>query len=304
MAQRAAYVTLLTKVEYLAGTLVLHEGLREAASKFPLVVMATPTLPKSARRVLTRRGIRVREIEPLNPEDGVHTLAGADSRFQDTWTKLRAFELEEYERVVLLDSDMLVKHNIDELMAIRLPPEGIAAVHVCACNPRHFPHYPADWVPENCAFSAVHTPTAAPPPPSDDPRPYGQLNSGTVVLQPSRSLARRLYHFLATDERVPSFSFPDQDLLTTFFQGKWVSLPWYYNALKTLRIVHSTLWDDDVARCVHYILTDKPWKGRKSSAEEYQVVNGWWWAQYDRLSAKLLAEDEDGWKLVSSTVNS
>ncbi|KAJ7170003.1 glycosyltransferase family 8 protein [Mycena filopes] len=299
-AANAAYVTLLTKTSYVAGTLVLDYGLKDTKSKFPLVVMVTPEFPREGRSVLKKQGIPMREIQTLLPEDGVHSLAAADERFRDTWTKLRAFELEEFDRVVLLDSDMLVKENIDDLMEVTLPPGGIAAAHVCACNPRKFPHYPADWVPANCAFSAVSGPMGSPPNPTDDPRPYSQLNSGTVVLEPSLELANNLYRFLATDERVSSWSFPDQDLLTAFFHGKWTALPWYYNALRTLRTIHTPVWDDQVARCVHYILPEKPWQARES--EEFGVVNGWWWAQYDRVCAKLQAEDTEGWKLLTATV--
>ncbi|KAJ7103403.1 nucleotide-diphospho-sugar transferase [Mycena belliarum] len=300
MSLKAAYVTLLTRVSYLAGTLVLDESLKETKSKYPLVVMVTPELPQEAQDVLVKRGIPTRDILSLRPEEGVHDLAAADARFADTWTKLRAFELSEFDRVVLLDSDMIVKGNIDDLMEVKLPPGGIAAAHVCACNPRKFAHYPADWIPENCAFTAVPNPTASPPTPREQPRPYSQLNSGTVVLEPSLDLAKELYHFLATDERVATFSFPDQDLLSVFFLGKWTALPWYYNALRTLRTIHAPLWDDSVARCVHYILADKPWTSRESV--DFAVVNSWWWAQYDRMSEKLRAEDVDGWKLVSATV--
>ena len=48
-------------------------------------------------------------------------------------------------RIILLDSDMLVLKNMDELMSIDLPHDHIAAVHVCACNPRRLAHYPKDW---------------------------------------------------------------------------------------------------------------------------------------------------------------
>jgi len=302
MPLNAAYVTLLTKVSYLAGTLVLDYGLKETHSKYPLVVMVTPELPQEGRDVLKKRAIPIREIQPLKPEEGTHNLASADERFRDTWTKLRAFELEEFDRVVLLDSDMIVKENMDDLMEVQLPPGGIAAAHVCACNPRKFPHYPADWIPENCAFTAVSGPTEPSPTPSDQPRPYGQLNSGTVVLEPSLELAKNLYHFLATDERVPTWSFPDQDLLTAFFHGKWTSLPWYYNALRTLRTIHSPMWDDKVARCVHYILADKPWQVKPEESKEFEVVNSWWWDQYKKLSEKLQVDDVDGWNIVSATV--
>jgi hypothetical protein len=84
-----AYVTLLTKTSYLPGVLVLHHGLRVVESKHPLVVMVTPSLPRSARDVLRKQGITLREVEMLQPREGVHVLAEHDVRFGDTWTKLR-----------------------------------------------------------------------------------------------------------------------------------------------------------------------------------------------------------------------
>jgi hypothetical protein len=51
--------------------------------------MVTPTLPQEARDVLKKKGIIMREVAPLLPSDGVHKLAAHDSRFADTWTKLR-----------------------------------------------------------------------------------------------------------------------------------------------------------------------------------------------------------------------
>lgn len=77
----------------------------------------------------------------------------ADARFNDTWTKLVAFSLVEYERVVLLDSDMVVLRNMDELMDLELDAPDLngdgalvfAAAHACACNPLKKPHYPTEW---------------------------------------------------------------------------------------------------------------------------------------------------------------
>jgi hypothetical protein len=40
---------------------------------------------------------------------------------------------------------MLVRRNMDELFDIDLPHNGIAAAHVCACNPMKYKHYPDDW---------------------------------------------------------------------------------------------------------------------------------------------------------------
>jgi alpha-N-acetylglucosamine transferase len=49
------------------------------------------------------------------------------------------------QRVVLLDSDMIVMRSMDELMELDLASDWIAAAHACACNPRKFAHYPKDW---------------------------------------------------------------------------------------------------------------------------------------------------------------
>ena len=84
-----AYVTLLTTTSYLAGLLVLHSSLRAVNSKYPLVVMVTPSLPEDARAVLRKWRICTREVASLHPPKGRHTLPPHESRFADTWTKLR-----------------------------------------------------------------------------------------------------------------------------------------------------------------------------------------------------------------------
>ena len=103
------------------------------------------------------------------------------------------------------------------------------------------------------------------------------------MLNPSTHLANALTEFLNTSPLVPQFSFPDQDLLAAYFEGRWKVLPWCYNALKTLREIHKNLWRDEEARCVHYILHDKPWSTPRGTAGLYEELNVWWWDRYDRL---------------------
>ena len=162
-ARKAAWVTLLTKTCYIQGALVLDKSLRTVRSAYPLVVMAAPQLPPEAREILRLRQIPVRDIDYLQPQEGRHHVAEHDARFRETWTKLEVFDLAEYhvstvlppfsppteptppKRVVLLDSDMIVRQNMDELMDLDRPPDWIAGVHACACNPMQLPHYPEDW---------------------------------------------------------------------------------------------------------------------------------------------------------------
>jgi Glycosyl transferase family 8 len=120
-----------------------------------------------------------------------------------------------------------------------------------------------DRIPANCAYTPLLHPTGNSQPTSiqpSSPRPHTLLNSGLVILTPSATLAQSIVDFLRTSPLVPTFTFPDQDLLAAFFRGRWKPLPWVYNALKTLRATHQNLWHDEEVRCLHYIFPEKPWK--------------------------------------------
>lgn len=136
----------------------------------------------------------------------------------------------------------------------------------------------------------------------DSPRPYGLLNGGTVVLEPSADAMSDLINFLSTSPLVPTFRFPDQDLLAAFYVGRWKPLPWCYNALKTLRKIHQPLWRDDEIRCLHYILAVKPWQ-TKTVNEWEKEMHQWWWDRYRLLEDRLSQEgDEETLRLVRENI--
>jgi len=89
MEPRRAYVTLLTRNSYLPAALVLNEGLKQAGSKYPLVIMSTLSLPSETREALTRQGLEIVTVDSLRPAPNTRTLSDLDPRFADTWTKLR-----------------------------------------------------------------------------------------------------------------------------------------------------------------------------------------------------------------------
>jgi lipopolysaccharide biosynthesis glycosyltransferase len=162
-------------------------------------------------------------------------------------------------------------------------------------------------IPENCAHTSVSHPGGLKsPPPITGRRTYTLLNSGTVVLNPSQALMQSIESHLSTSPNVARYSFPDQDLLADVFQGKWKSLPYCYNALKTLRVIHANLWRDEEIRCLHYILPDKPWHtrvGDKEMSGEYDELHMWWWEKFDQLGTEMQRTDETGWKLLLQNVD-
>ncbi|KXN89910.1 Galactinol synthase 1 [Leucoagaricus sp. SymC.cos] len=303
-----AYTTLLTKASYLPGILVLDHGLRSTGSRYPLVVMVTPTLSQDAREILKKSGIVIREINSLQPTSASGKQLFED-RFADTWTKLRAFELFEFRRVVLLDCDMVIRRNMDDLFDLDLVDDHIAATYVCACNPRKLNHYPDDWIPENCAYSSYAQINASPDRKIlNAPRPHSLLNSGTVVLNPSQAQAEKktLQRFFSSNTKLMSYIFPDQDFLSELYEGRWKPISWEYNALRTLRTIHADVWKDDQVRCVHYILSDKPWLTRKNpdvNAPHFGLLHEWWWQVFDEVSRKLESTNPEGHKIVLKYVD-
>lgn len=113
---KKAYVTTLCDGEdYLPGVEALGSSLKASRTREPMVVMVTPEIRRITRDRLIEQGWIVREIEPLaNPNPSTRQML---PRFGPAYTKLRAWQLVEYDRVVLLDADTIVLHNVDDLFA-------------------------------------------------------------------------------------------------------------------------------------------------------------------------------------------
>lgn len=164
------WTTLITNTKYLSGLLTLDYSLKKHKSKYPLVALYTDTFPEEGQQALDSRNIPRQRVKYLLPS--VHKDYSNDTRFYDCWSKLTPFSLVEYDRVVQLDSDMMVLKNMDELMELELDPPNLggkgkrvfAASHACVCNPLKKPHYPKDWsVPVFASCSLRHSPVTWPP---------------------------------------------------------------------------------------------------------------------------------------------
>lgn len=289
---RRAWVTLLTRSSYLPGVITLAYSLSAHRTVYPLVVLITPSLPASSVRALELESTHnpllvVHPIEPLLlPNDQKATLIA--TRFEDTWTKLRAFELTSYETCVFLDADLTVYKNMDDVFDIQLPGEDwIAANHACVCNLDHDSWAPENWNKENCAYTSLQHPAAlqkgSPIPPSAaPPDTYALLNGGLFLYHPSESLWHDMHHHFLTSPELSTYQFPDQDFLASFFHQKWHPLPWKYNALKTMKQWHTNIWRDNEVHGLHYIV-DKPWENRVASdgigghLGRDGETHAWWW---------------------------
>ena len=102
-----AYVVCLTNERYLPGLYAIAFGLRKVKAEFPLVVLV-PEDNVGLIDALEKRGYEVRTAAKIK-------LAADSQNFywDDTFFKLAAASMIEYEKIVLLDCDMLILENLD-----------------------------------------------------------------------------------------------------------------------------------------------------------------------------------------------
>jgi len=300
-----AYVTLMTRSSYLAGVVILAYTLKRAGSKYPLVVYYTDSVPASSITALTNEAsysnLILKRTTALLPRSSVKVNLIAE-RFGDTWTKLRVFDLIEYDKVCYLDADMTIRNNMDPIFDIELPgPDWLAANHACVCNLDKDAWAPDDWTKENCAYTAVSHPEALthPTPVTKESRgTYHLLNSGMFLFEPSQKLWDDMMGFFNTCSTLGDMKFPDQDFLAEFFHHKWISVGWQYNALKTMRYWHENIWRDNEVVCLHYIV-DKPWAKRVSEEGvagylgKDGVTHQWWWDDFSAWEKERLEKGQE-----------
>ena len=150
--RRCAYVTLVSG-NYHHGARALAGSLRRVTD-VPLLALATHDADHAALAASDIHVIDVPEIR--NP----HTARRSQQRFAHTYTKLNVFRLDFLDRVVYLDSDTVVRKNIDELFS----GDGFAAAPDAGFD-RSDPH---------------------------------EFNSGVLVLEPSHALFAEMMDAVAT----------------------------------------------------------------------------------------------------------
>ncbi len=257
----------------------------------------------------------IREIEPIYPESVATGLAYA--RFNEVWTKLRAFELCEYARVALVDSDMLVRRNMDELLAAPVFPRGGGmdrsqlGMHLQSEPNRHVSD---NWIPENCGFTGQTLPQAKDPqsvvqPTKETPRPGKLINSGLVLLTLRRLRWRKwstpLIPIQGAGIQVSRSRLPRR--LFRYAKSSHQVLAIQVQCAQEAALVHANIWRDEDAVNVHYIL-DKPWNLGRPGSERNQKdpdahVHNWWWHAFDDVKANLAVERE-GISIQKTTGNS
>ena len=154
-------------------------------------------------------------------------------------------------------------------------------------------NHAAPRIPDNCAFTSQHgDPETAQTKGAPASAGLGLPNGGLQVVNPSQKVYDLILERMSSGA-IDSYEFADQSLLGDLFNGRWVALPYTYNALKTLRSAHEPIWRDDKVKNIHYILSPKPWD--EEPGEESQETHKWWIkANLERHSEETRLSINDG----------
>jgi len=229
---KKAFVTTLNTDNYLPGVIVLERSIRENCSH-RLFVLVSHGLKESTYEALRRRGIEFDFADDVDvdPELFAETV-DIYSHWKNTLFKLRIFELTQFEKIVFIDSDILILEPIDDLFD---RPDMSAVIAGRS--------YPGN-------------------------EHWRDLNSGVFVIEPRTDIVNKLIGIVPAVSAVKQ-SFGDQDILSEYFSD-WpnderLHLPEGYNVF--LDHYHYYIKHGGV-KALHFIGKIKPWMltGRRMSA--------------------------------------
>lgn len=227
VTKREVFVTALSTDDYLPGVLVLNRTICETCLH-RLYVLAARNLAEQTYEALRRSGIPYETVDDIPFNSGL--LSGMDPVFTHwakTFIKIRLFGLTQYDKIVFIDSDIMVLEALDDLF---MRPD-ISAVIAGKSFPGN-----SSW---------------------------RDFNSGVLVAVPRHGTEDRLIeaiHQVAANTR----SFGDQDVLNAWFTG-WASderlhLPEEYNVFFDHYQYYAK---HGGVKAVHFIGKTKPWMMRR-----------------------------------------
>lgn len=230
------YLTLLGSNNYLLGTLALNYSLSSTNTQYPLVVLITENINSEVRKTLKLNNISYLEIPKIQLE-----RKNGDKQeyphWENTFSKLRIFGMTQFDKIVFLDSDMLVIDNIDELFN----KENLSAVVAGKSFPGN-----KNWV---------------------------DLNSGLMVIEPKVGEDSRLIKLMTNISSLANMG--DQDVIQKAYPNwknmKNLHLSEEYNVFAPYEPYYINAGIVDTVKIVHFVGKEKPWNMNKYAKIKYMI---------------------------------
>ncbi|GAM90467.1 hypothetical protein ANO11243_085110 [Dothideomycetidae sp. 11243] len=211
----------LISTRILAYQLLHANETRSRDRNIPFIVLVTDQTSQSARERLRRDGATVLEVPAITAD----WLAPRRERWKKVMTKLRLWELVDFERIAFLDADSLLAQPLDHIFH-----DPAAAEQMTNQQAFRGPGDPST-MPASYVFGGNHDNLHIPRPGQKPLKMKGDLCAGFFILKPDVALLR---HYLSALHQPHSFKsdLPEQNLLTAV-HGWNGSMPWKQIDLKT-----------------------------------------------------------------------
>lgn len=230
-----AYITVLTNEDYLLGVKVLKKSMDmvNQSKNIPFVVLVPSDANEKLLDELKESGISFVQAE--NFTESILQRENKVAYWKETLFKLKVFDLTQFNKIVFLDSDMIVFINLDHLFG--LPHMSCVA----AGQELH-----SDWV---------------------------KLNSGLMVIEPSHKeylglekLIDRVYR----ERTAAGFGIGDQDVIQAYYDEVWfesdkLHLSSVYNTMLGYAgylYKNGDITGLDDIYVYHFAGKEKPWRNR------------------------------------------
>lgn len=248
-----AYVTFLASDEFWKCILVLNKSLRESKNTFPLFCVVTPEVSIETKQNLQILGIGIIE-KPLipMPSDMVEynqKSGWSPNVWHKAFSKFHIFGLEQFDKIVYLDADLLINKKIDHLF--KCP-------HMSAVTDGEEIFNPPDW------FR-----------PGDNYHKY--FNAGVMVLEPKQQLFNDIMDFVNTIPRNQVLF--DQKIVGLFFKdwldNKKLHLSYNYNFFAPFFQEYSKLHDFNVdSIAIFHFVGKKPFNYTRAEQFSWAGMSG------------------------------
>ncbi|BCS82893.1 glycosyltransferase [Cotonvirus japonicus] len=250
---RFAYVTVIYGNNiYLTGALVLGYTLSKTKTNFDRIILVTPDTSKEYRDYLAEYYTHVIPIDYIEASSEI--FSETDTRFTDVFTKLQCLSLIEYDKIILMDLDMVVTRNFDHIFKLIAP---------AACLKRYY--YPfGKKIPGKFIC--------------DGNKLVGSINAGLMLLKPDLKELSEIKSDIINNQQLNKYKYPEQDYLSLRYCDKWTSITFNYNFQfgLTNRVKKYHYKANDIY-VIHYSSSYKPWnlliKNRKIESEEKKFTD-------------------------------